>query len=153
MKYIVCRTFKGRGLGGEFDLKRGSSCEEIRGIITHNQEAICINSSQNAFDFFARNDDKKGYERFALVHEILDKIKEFVAEYNDEFMAIRNSDVNEEKKAEMLSSLPNRSVLAYEAIRKAFPNFLRDNNDVFSFDFYNAEVEELAQVKDIVEGC
>ena len=149
MKYIVCKQFKRKGIGGEFNLRKGSTCEEWNGVIYHNNLPICVSTSMNAYSFFARNDDGHGYERFALTSEILDKIKEFVSEYNEEYMAVMQSDLDNEAKAKAISELQDKSSESYEKIREAFPNFLREGQDVFSFEFYNGEVSDLEEVREL----
>ena len=128
MKYIVCKKFK--------DLRKGSTCEEINGFITHNDVRICAKTSQNAYDYFSRNDDKKGYERYALVGKILDRIKELVMDYNDARVAAVEGEEAPEDKVRQF----------YNALREQYPNMIRENSDILTFDFYNADVELLQEV-------
>ena len=132
MKYIVCKQFKSKGIDGDFNLKKGSTCNEFGNIIFHNNRPICFKTSQNAFEFFSRNDDGNGYERYNLSHQILDHIKELVMNYNEAYLAGEN---------------PEDTVGAfYESIREMYPKFLKSGMDVLSFDFYTAEIEQLKEI-------
>ena len=149
MKYIVCKWFKSKGIGGNFNLKKGSTCNEIDGVIYHNNSPICYKTSDNAFEFFARNDDGYGKERFDLSHQIIDKIKNYVFEDNEELWAIRKSDMTDEQKNKAINELQSKSSQAYDIIREHYPNFLRQGMDVFTFDFFNAAIEDLEKVKEL----
>ena len=135
MKYLLCKHFNKRGINGDFNLDKGSTCNEFASIIFHNNEPICFKTSQDAFEYFARNDDDKGYERFDLSHEILNIIAKYVMDYNDARL--------KEEEAE------DKASKCYEAIRKAFPRFLKGDLDIFSFEFYEASIEDLEEVKQI----
>lgn len=149
MNYIVCKKFNGKGLDGMFNLSKGSTCNEQNGFICHNNSKVCAKTSKNAFEFFARNDDGRGTERYAVVNEIIEKIKEYVGEDNEELLAIQESDLSDEQKATEINELKSKSSRIYDAIRERYPNFLRNGMDVFSFDFYNAEVEDLIEARNI----
>ena len=70
MNYIVHHRFRGRGLAGEFNLPRGTKCEEQDGIISYKGRAICLNTSQIAKEHFAVNDDLCGLRRGDITHQI-----------------------------------------------------------------------------------
>lgn len=135
MKYIVCKYFNKKGMDGDFSLKRGSTCNSIGSIIFHNNRPICFTTSQDAFDFFARNDDDNGKERFDLSHQIIDHIKELVIEYNEAY-------ANKEPEEEIEDTVS----IFYNEIRTMFPKFLKGNLDVLTVDFYNAEIDDLKEI-------
>lgn len=70
MEYIVHRRFKRIGIGGEFNLPRGTKCVEVNGAIFHHGRPICLNTSQVAKEHFAVNDDGCGLQRGELTHSI-----------------------------------------------------------------------------------
>ena len=137
MKYIVCKQFKKKGIDGNFNLPKNSTCNELGNLIFHNQRPICFKTSQDAYNYFSRDDDGKGEERFGLVHDILDLIAEYVMDYNDARM-------NGEKDIE------DKASAAYDTIREHYPQFLKNGMDVFTVEFYNAEIEELEAVKNLI---
>lgn len=151
MKYIVCKTFNKKGIDKDFNLRKGSSCEEENGFIKHNDEVICAKSSQNAYDFFSRNDDGNGYERFSLVGQIIAKIQEIVIEYNEavaEVTANFTEETTEEEMSEALSAVTDTVSEAYNKIKNLHPTFLHEH--VFTFEFYNAEISELEGILEIL---
>ena len=136
MKYLVCKQFNKKGINGDFKLKKGSTCNEFGNIIFHNNLPVCFKTSQDAFEYFARDDDNNGQERFDLSHEILDVIAAYVMDYND---ARLNGEEAEDKASK-----------SYEKIRKKYPNFLKGDLDVFSYEFYGAELKDLRAVRKLV---
>ena len=71
MRYIVTRRFRGKAICGEVNLPYGTTCEEHDGILVlEDGRRLCAVTSQNAYDFFSRNDDGNGLERGKLVEEI-----------------------------------------------------------------------------------
>ena len=71
MRYIVTRRFRGNAICGEANLPYGTTCEEHDGILVlEDGRRLCAVTSQNAYDYFSRNDDGHGLERGKLVEEI-----------------------------------------------------------------------------------
>lgn len=70
MRYITTKRFKGRCLCGEVNIPYGTPAEEAGGVISCMGKPICYATSQNAFDFFSRDDDGQGKRRGQLVQEI-----------------------------------------------------------------------------------
>lgn len=70
-KYICHKRFKAKALCGSVNLPAMTECEEINGIIFHNDNPICAVTSENAHQYFARNDDGNGMERGRLTQVIL----------------------------------------------------------------------------------
>ena len=70
MEYIAHRRFQRRALGGEVNIRRGDSLQEINGILFFNNIPICLASCQAAKEHFSRNDDGQGLQRGDLTYEI-----------------------------------------------------------------------------------
>lgn len=70
MQYIVHTDFIGKAICGEVTLSAGTECTEIGGIIYHNARAVCRVGSNNAYKYFARNDDGNGLKRGELIKTI-----------------------------------------------------------------------------------
>lgn len=70
MEYIIYKDFNEKAICGGVSLPRGTVCIEKYGTIYHNDKPLCLNVSENAYQYFARNNDGNGLERGYLVTEI-----------------------------------------------------------------------------------
>jgi len=71
MQYVCGKRFKGEGLAGHFNIP-ARSCLSVNAIgrICYKDRAVCSRSSTVAHDYFAKDDDLFGIERFTLTQEI-----------------------------------------------------------------------------------
>lgn len=76
MEYIVYKPFVGKAICGEVNLPVGTVCQYDQGYIIHDVQPLCVVTSDNAHQYFAKNDDGKGMERGQLVHSIIEKMRE-----------------------------------------------------------------------------
>lgn len=74
MQYIVHTEFIGKAINGEVNFPVGTECTEINGIIYHNARAVCCVGSNNANNYFARNNDGNGLKRGELIKTIKDTL-------------------------------------------------------------------------------
>ena len=72
MKYIVHRRFKTDAICGRANIPATSECESVDGIIYYQGKPICFETSENAHQFFAENEDGCGMERGKLTQAIQD---------------------------------------------------------------------------------
>lgn len=70
MQYIVHRRYKGLCMSGPVNIPYGTICEEKDGTIYHDGRPLCYDSSEDACQFFARNDDGLGLQRGKLTQGI-----------------------------------------------------------------------------------
>ena len=71
MRYIVTRRFRCNAICGPVNLPYGATCEEHDGILVlEDGRKLCADTSQNAYDYFSRDDDGMGLERGKLVQDI-----------------------------------------------------------------------------------
>ena len=70
MKYIVHKRFRSKAICGEVNLPAMTETESIGDIITYNGQPLCLDTSENAHQFFARNDDGNGILRGKLTQAI-----------------------------------------------------------------------------------
>ena len=63
MKYIVHKRFKDKAICGDVNLPALTECESHDGFITCGGKTICCETSENAHQFFSRNDDGMGMVR------------------------------------------------------------------------------------------
>jgi len=70
MDYIIHRRFKSTALCGPVNLPSGTKCVLEGEYITLNGKPLCAVKSDNAHQYFARNDDGLGLERGKLTQQI-----------------------------------------------------------------------------------
>lgn len=154
MEYIACTNKTFKSASGQIEIMIGDKFEEKNGCIYKEDELICFKTSQNAYDLFARNDDNKGIKRYNLTREIIALFEKYTKEYNDECTSIINSQLSEEEKFEQLNAIKDKTAIAYDLCRKNkdISKLLKDNDNVWNFDFYNADVELLENTKSLVSN-
>ena len=70
MEYIVYKRFKGRGIGGYFNLPYGTICREAGGFLfAADGRKICAATSENGWEHFRPNTPEGAYRQ-----EMLDKL-------------------------------------------------------------------------------
>ena len=79
MEYITAKRFKRDGVGGHFNIPYGTKLEKIDGTLWFGIRAVCKSRSAAAHEYFARNDDGNGLERYRLSHAIIKTLGGFNA--------------------------------------------------------------------------
>lgn len=69
-RYICHRRFKGKSICGDVNIPAMTECVEMSGFILYNGNPICTATSENAHQYFARNDDGQGVVRGKLTQDI-----------------------------------------------------------------------------------
>ena len=63
MKYINRKRYKKKCIQGEVNIPYASEFEcNSNGLITYDNKPVCYNTSQDAYDYFARDDGADGNE-------------------------------------------------------------------------------------------
>ena len=128
MRYIVTRRFRGRAICGAVNLPYGTTCEEHDGILVlEDGRKLCADTSQNAYDYFSRDDDGHGLERGKLVEEITSRMEKRDAKHQARWDALWADEV------------------ANRLRRKDSQDFW-----IWSFDFYNADIPELKHIANLI---
>lgn len=70
MNYIVHRRFKDRAICGDVNIPAMTELEDMDGVIMYDGKPICFDTSENAHQYFARNDDGNGMLRGKLTQSI-----------------------------------------------------------------------------------
>lgn len=83
MKYVVHRRFKDKAICGEVNLPAMTVCEENGGYIFHGDKPLCVVTSENAHQFFARDDDGAGMLRGKLTQAIQKTLAKRDANYQN----------------------------------------------------------------------
>lgn len=74
MEYITHRRFKKKAICGEVNLPARTKVENIHGALCYQGKMICYETSENAHQYFARNDDGNGMARGKLTQSIQKKL-------------------------------------------------------------------------------
>ena len=136
--YMTRKRFKTQAMCGEVNIPYGTLVVCCDGIIsTKDGKPLCLNTSQNAYDYFSHNDDGQAALRGSLVQSILDATS-IVTECTDEQEQYR--------RKELWAAIWEDDIC----------NTLRrpEHEDfwVWSFDFYNADIDTLRYVNKLVGG-
>ena len=157
MTYLVTRRFKAKTMSGIVNLPYGTACELRGETIYHSGKPLCFVTSENAHNYFSRNDDGQGERRGALVREIMRRLTENDIKYFEgddspfgggkiypEKLAAYNA-----REKERLSAWGR--VWDDPAIRK-YKRVEFADYWLFNHDFYNAPIEDLEYILKIVKG-
>ena len=126
--YIVRRRARFLSICGLVNLPYGTEVSSDGAFLTVNGEKLCSITSQNAYDFFSRNDDGHGLERGKLVEEITSRMEKRDAKHQARWDKL------------WADAGANR-------LRRA------DHKDfwVWNHNFYNADVNELRRIRLLLE--
>lgn len=157
MTYLVTRRFKAKTMSGTVNLPYGTACELRGETIYHSGKPLCFVTSENAHNYFSRNDDGQGERRGELVREIMGRLT---------LPKVRHKPDPKYPLAEpfMSSKEVAHYNAAYNACQEAWGR-VWDAPDIrkykrvefadywlFNHDFYNAPVEDLEHILKIVKG-
>lgn len=73
--YIVRKRARFDSIGGTVNLPYGTAVEAVDGLLVYRGRALCAVTSENAHQFFARNDDGNGKARGALIDAITSRLE------------------------------------------------------------------------------
>lgn len=136
MNYIVHRRFRAKTIGGYKNLPYGTECETQGEFITFRGLPIAAVTSENAHQYFARNDDGKGLDRGELTQEIL------------KLLSNRNKRVK--GRAGTRQEAWDR-IWADLSIRK-YKREEHPDHWLFNHAFYTAPIEDLKYILNLVKG-
>ena len=128
MDYICFNRFKQNALCGKVNIRYGTKLDETNNVISHCGNPISYTKSQNAYDYFARNDDGKGLERGKLTAEIIKLLNN------------RKDGKYQNRWDRIWGDL---SLLKYKRPE-------HDDYWLWNYDFFNASIEELNRIKSMI---
>lgn len=129
MQYIVHRHFDKRAICGDVDFPVLTVCENINGMLTLNGKQICSVTSENAHQYFARNDDGNGIQRGCLTQRIIKTLSKRDDDYQK-----RWNKVWEDERCRKYK-------------RREFDDFW-----LWNHAFYNASIEDLTYIAELVNA-
>lgn len=130
--YIVTKRFKAKAICGNVNLPFGTKCWVRNGMICCDRGALCMVTSQNAFDYFTQNDDGCAKLRRGLIDSI--------------FAALSSSNQELSSYEVKWGRVWNDSTcLKYK--RKEY-----DAHWLWNYDFYHAEIDVLRFIAKLVDA-
>ena len=127
--YIVRRRARFLSICGPVNLPYGTEVSSDGAFLTVNGEKLCSITSQNAYDFFSRNDDGHGLERGKLVQDIRSTLERRDAKYQSRWDRLwADEGANKLRRTE------------------------HEDYWLWSYAFYNADVNELRRISRLLEG-
>lgn len=127
MNYIVHKRFKGKSVSGEVNIPAMTECKGVEGLIFHEGKIICIETSENAHQHFAVNDDGNGLERGRLTQGIVKTLNKQDKDYQARWDKVwGNLRCRKYKRTE------------------------RDDYWLWNHDFFTADIEELRYIAALV---
>ena len=157
MTYLVTRRFKANTMSGIVNLPYGTACELRGETIYHGGKPLCFVTSENAHNYFSRNDDGQGERRGALVREIMGRLtlpkvrhkpdpKYPLAEYHMTDKESAQAKAARKARAEAWGRVWDEpSIRKYKRVE--FADYW-----LFNHDFYNAPISDLEYILKIVKG-
>lgn len=125
--YITRKRTKLDGIDGIVNIPYGTTINVVDKCLVYQGKRICFVTSQNAFDYFSCNDDGNGLVRGKMVQEIQDTLGKRDKEYQKRWDKIWNDPKCQPFK-----------VLGFE------------NHWLWNFDFYNAKIEDLKYIANLI---
>lgn len=157
MDYIVTKRFKGKSLCGNVNLAYGTACEEKNNTIYCDGKPLCFATSENAHQYFSRNDDGQGEKRGKLVRDILARLTKNDVKYFEEDKSPFGGGIIYPDKLAVYNAREKERKEAWERVwddpyirkykRVEFADYW-----LFNHDFYNAPVEDLEYILKVVKG-
>jgi len=126
MEYICHRRYKKRGASGKkYLFTRGTRLQTVGDFIAKGDGGVCLETSEDAHMYFARNDDGKGIERGKYTYQIA--------------YAARKPNLNSDDR------FTSDEITMLE---RDYPHYLRQDTDtiLFNNEFFNAPVEDLKEM-------
>lgn len=127
MTYITTQRARFVSLSGPVNLPYGTEVQCEEGVLTLDGAPLCGDHSQNAYDFFSRNDDGNGLERGKLIQSIR--------------KVLEKRDKGYQARWDKVWADP----LCRKYKRKEHADFW-----LWNFDFYNAEILDLRYIAALV---
>lgn len=151
--YICCKKYE------KINLKRkpaivnyGKKLESDGKFIYLDGDPLMMAHSQDARDYFSKDDDGKGKQRYGLVHEILEKARLVTQAYQEAVstaLLALPEDATDEERAQAVQAVEDKPSMMWKALDEDTPTFRE--NGIWNDLFYDAEIEDLEDTLSIVE--
>lgn len=127
MNYIAHKRFKDKALCGYVNIPAVTALKSINGVILYNGNPICFDTSENAHQFFARNDDGNGMQRGRLTQAIQKRLEKRDSHYQERWDKVWD-----------------------DSICKSYKRTDFDDYWLWNHKFFNAEIDTLKHIAELV---
>ena len=127
MDYITIKRTRFNSISGPVNLPYGTAVECTDGVLTIDGQPLCADHSQNAYDFFARNDDGNGLERGKLTQAIRKTLKK-----KDKYHQVRWDKIWADSMCQKYKRIEHVDYW------------------LWNYDFYNAKIPDLRHIASLV---
>ena len=128
--YIVTKKFSGHVICGDIVLQAGIQLPTSQGYILCPEGPVCVVTSQNAYDYFAQNDDGNGERRGFLTQDILRRLRKL------------------KPSAQRYDHIWGK--IWEDAICLKYKRPEHADHWLWNYDFYNAKIEDLEYIRNLV---
>lgn len=141
MRYVVHRRLRGQCLSGYVNLPYGTACELNGELIEKDGRQLVLVTSENAHQYFSRDDDGRGLERGKLTQEI-----------QRQLAPPPESIERKKREAEIKRQIAAWERIWYDPKLQQFK--MREHSDhwLWNHAFFNAEIEDLTYILDVIKG-
>lgn len=151
--YICCKKYEKTNLKRKLAIVNyGEKLESDDRFIYFDGDPLMMAHSQDARDYFSKDDDGKGKQRFSLVHDILEKVNQVTQAYQEAVSAAiidLPEDATDEERAQAVQTVEDKPSMMWKALDEDTPTFRE--NGVWNDLFYDADIEDLEDTLSIVE--
>lgn len=136
--YMVRKRFKGDAMCGAVNLPYGTLVICSDGVIcTKEGKPLCLDTSQNAYDYFSHNDDGQAALRANLVQSIIEALESPSKD------AVPKTVIQHKEAWKRVWADP----VCNSCRRSEYEDFW-----IWNYDFYNAEISILRHINKLVGG-
>lgn len=129
MKYIVHKRFKTKAFCGDVNIPATTALESMADIIFYDGKPICLETSENAHQFFARNDDGNGMQRGRLTQAIQKKLAKRDKRHQDRWDKVWD-----------------------DPVCQLYKRVEYDDHWLWNHDFFNADIDVLKHIAELVDA-
>lgn len=129
MNYITHTRFKTKAICGDVNLPAMTEVELKDNMLYYQNKPLCVITSENAHNYFARNDDGLGMERGNLTQTIRKRLEKKDNQYQDRWDKIWDDELCQKYKR------PEHK-----------------EHWLWNTAFYNADVEDLKYIYKLIGG-
>ena len=128
MQYITHKRFKDNAICGRVNIPALNICDEQNGVVYFCDMPICYTTSENAHQFFARNNDGQGIKRGQLTQAIQNKLAKRDSAYQSRWGKIWDD------------------VLCQKYKREEYDDFW-----LWNHEFFNASIKDLQYIAKLID--
>lgn len=127
MNYIAHKRFKDKAFCGSVNIPATTALESVDGVILYKGKPVCFETSENAHQFFARNDDGNGMRRGRLTQAIQKKLEKRDIHYQERWDKVWG-----------------------DPVCRSYKRINSDDYWLWNHNFFNAGIDALKHIAELV---